>query len=87
MYGNKSTKRGLAVQLIGTIAAAEICIYSASLKFCRNGASFDVLILPVDEPSWWALKKDVPIGMVRKDLADLRIRMAEFERIEFTLSW
>ena len=26
--------------------------YSASLKFCRVGTSFDVFILPVDEPSW-----------------------------------
>jgi len=25
--------------------------YSHSLKFCRNGASFCVFILPVDEPS------------------------------------
>ncbi|MFH0957659.1 MAG: hypothetical protein V1897_03060 [Pseudomonadota bacterium] len=41
----------------------------------------------LDEQIGGALQLDISIGMVQEDLEDLRIRMAEFERIEFTLSW
>jgi len=36
--------------LTGATCPSNHTVYSASLKFCRNDAGFNVFILPVDEP-------------------------------------